>query len=62
MNMLNECRQLWASRASQALDARLTNQVVAPSLDGPLGGTSKKRPPPDETNETLLESIMFTLP
>ena len=36
--MLNECRQLWASRASQALDARLTNQVVAPSLDGQLEG------------------------
>ena len=34
--MLNEYRQLWASRASQALGARLTNQVVAPSLDGPL--------------------------
>ena len=34
--MLNECGQLWASRAAQALDARLTNQVVAPSLDGPL--------------------------
>ena len=34
--MLNECGQLWASRASQELDARLTNQVVAPSLDGPL--------------------------
>ena len=39
--MLNECRQLWASRASQALDARLTNQVVAPSLDGPLGYVTK---------------------
>ena len=34
--MLNECGQLWASRAAQALDARLINQVVAPSLDGPL--------------------------
>ena len=25
--MLNECEQLWASRAAQALDARLTNHV-----------------------------------
>ena len=27
--MLNECEQLWASRAAQAFDARLTNHVVA---------------------------------
>ena len=25
--MLDECEQLWASRATQALDARLTNHV-----------------------------------
>ena len=25
--MLNECEQLWESRAAQALDARLTNHV-----------------------------------
>ena len=31
--MLNECEQLWASRAAQALDARLTNHVVAPSVN-----------------------------
>ena len=30
--MLNECGQLWASRAAQALDARLTNHVVYPSV------------------------------
>ena len=34
--MLNECEQLWASRAAQALDARLTNHVVAPSLNPAL--------------------------
>ena len=32
--MLNECEQLLASRAAQALDARLTNHVtVNPALD-----------------------------
>ena len=31
--MLNECGQLRASRAAQALDARLTNHVVASSLN-----------------------------
>ena len=31
--MLHECEQLWASRAAQALDARLTNHVVAPSVN-----------------------------
>ena len=31
--MLNECEQLWASRAAQALDARLANHVVAPSVN-----------------------------
>ena len=34
--MLNECQQLWASRAAQALDARLTNHVVAPSVNPAL--------------------------
>ena len=34
--MLNECEQLWASRAAQALDARLTNHVVAPSVNPDL--------------------------
>ena len=34
--MLNECEQLWASRAAQALDARLTNHVVAPSVNPAL--------------------------
>ena len=33
--MLNECEQLWASRAAQALDARLTNHVVALSTCKP---------------------------
>ena len=33
MIMLNECEKLWASRAAQALDARLTNHVVAPSVN-----------------------------
>ena len=33
MIMLNECEQWWASRAAQALDARLTNHVVAPSVN-----------------------------
>ena len=28
--MLNECEQLWASGAAQALDARLTNHVCKP--------------------------------
>ena len=28
-----ECEQLWASRGAQALDARLTNHVVAPSVN-----------------------------
>ena len=36
--MLNECKQLWASRAAQALDARLTNHVVAPSVNPALQG------------------------
>ena len=31
--MLNECKLLWASRAAQALDARLTNHVIAPSVN-----------------------------
>ena len=30
--MLNECEQLLASRAAQALDARLTTLVVSPSV------------------------------
>ena len=30
---VNECEQLWASHAVQALDARLTNHVVAPSVN-----------------------------
>ena len=34
--MLNECEQLWSSRAAQALDARLTNHVVAPSVNPAL--------------------------
>ena len=34
--MLNECEQLWASRAAQAFDARLTNHVVAPSVNPAL--------------------------
>ena len=34
--MLNEFEQLWASRAAQALDARLTNHVVAPSVNPAL--------------------------
>ena len=34
--MLNECGQLWASRAAQALDARLTNHVVYPSVNPAL--------------------------
>ena len=33
MIMLNECEQLWASLAAQALDAPLTNHVVAPSVN-----------------------------
>ena len=37
MNILNECGQLWASRAAQALDARLTNHVVDPSVNPALG-------------------------
>ena len=36
--MLNECEQLWASRAAQALDARLTNHVVDPSVNPALEG------------------------
>ena len=39
--MLNKCGQLWASRAAQALDARLTNHVVDhsvnPALDARAG-------------------------
>ena len=34
--MLNECGQLWASRDAQALDARLTNHVVDPSVNPAL--------------------------
>ena len=34
--MLNECGQLWASRAAQALDASLTNHVVDPSVNPAL--------------------------
>ena len=36
--MLNECGQFWASRAVQALDARLTNHVVDPSVNPALEG------------------------
>ena len=35
--MLNECEQLGASRDAKALDARLTNHVVAPSVNPALG-------------------------
>ena len=38
--MLNECGQLWASRAAQALDARLTNHVVDPSVNPALCNTA----------------------
>ena len=38
--MLNECGQLWVSRAAQALDARLTNHVVDPSVNPALDGRS----------------------
>ena len=31
--MLNECEPLWASRVDQALDARLTNHIGAPSVN-----------------------------
>ena len=31
--MQNECEQLWAARAAQALDARLTTHIVAPSVN-----------------------------
>ena len=41
--MSNECEQLWASRAGQALDARLTNHVVAPSVNPALDTTFKKQ-------------------
>ena len=34
--MLNECKQLWPSRAAQALDARITNHVVSPSVNPAL--------------------------
>ena len=33
---LNECGQLWASRAAQALDARITNHVVDRSVNPAL--------------------------
>ena len=33
--MLNEYEKLWVSRAAQALDTRLTNHVVAPSVAKP---------------------------
>ena len=33
MLMLNECEQLWASRAAQALNTRLTTHDVAPSVN-----------------------------
>ena len=39
--MLNECGQLWASRAAQALDTRLTNHVVDPSVNPALEGISE---------------------
>ena len=34
--MLNECEQLWASRVAQALDARLSTHVIAPSVNPAL--------------------------
>ena len=34
--MLNECEQLWPSRAAQALDAHFTTHVVAPSVNPAL--------------------------
>ena len=34
--MLNECEQLRASLATQAIAARLTNHVVAPSVNPAL--------------------------
>ena len=36
--MLNKCKQLWVSRAAQALDARLSNHVVVPSVNPALRG------------------------
>ena len=41
--MLNECGQLWASRAAQALDARLTNHVVDASVNPALDCTALTR-------------------
>ena len=40
--MLNECEQLWASRAAQALDALLTNHIVAPRVNPALGVTDNR--------------------
>ena len=48
--MLNECGQLWASRAAQALDARLTNHVVYPSVNPALGYVPKN-------NEKRIQSV-----
>ena len=39
--LLSECEQLWASCAAQALDARLTNRVVAPSVNPALDTVNK---------------------
>ena len=36
MIILNKCEQLWASRVLQALDVRLTNHVVALSVNPAL--------------------------
>ena len=52
--MLNECGQLWASRAAQALDARLTNHVVDPSVNPALGTLLAT------TEEFLLVTTFFS--
>ena len=55
--MLNECGQLWASRAAQALDARLTNYVVAPSVNPALDCITNVDCIRDNSTNSVLEFL-----
>ena len=63
--MLNECEQLWASRAAQALDARLTNHVVAPSVNPALYAVMllfwHKTQPVFHTGFNLFVSLTYSI-
>ena len=53
--MWNECEQLWASRAAEALDARLTTHVIAPSVNPALEGSMARKPSETENNNRSVK-------